>query len=225
MALSRRQFLTSTAQLGMAFSAGAVLPGCASSTSNHSVTPAQSQAPLVTDIQASSDDQTPSVLVAYFSQTGTTERVGEMIAQALDADVFVIEPKDAYTSDDVNWRDETSRVCQEMPHRSEMDVELVETVPPSFEDYDTVFVGYPIWWQSFSWVLNNFVRTNDFEGKTVIPFCTSMSSPLGESATELAAEAANGDWQPGMRFSSSTTEQDVADWLESLGLNGSSAAQ
>ena len=157
------------------------------------------------------------MLVAYYTNTGNTGRVAEVIAQEMQADTFLIECVDPYTAEDVNWRDENSRVSQEMPHRSEVDVELVSVTPPDWDSYKTVFVGCPIWWQSFSWVMNDFVRQNSFQGKTVIPFCTSGSSDIGESGTQLAALASTGDWQEGQRFPSAVTQQEVTDWVKSLG--------
>lgn len=157
-------------------------------------------------------------LVVYYSTTGNTERIAEMIARDTKAALFALEPVDPYTSEDTNWRDENSRVSQEMPRRSEVDVELVQVTPPDWGSYKTVFVGYPIWWQSFSWVLNDFVRNNNFDGKTIVPFCTSSSSPLGDSDAALAAEANGGNWLPGERFTSGTSEEEVRTWLESLPL-------
>ena len=159
----------------------------------------------------------PRVLVAYFSGTGHTERVAQLAAEQLGADTFVITPIEPYTSDDLNYNDESSRVCREHddPNRS---VEPEVVTPEDFAGYDTVLVGYPIWWQHASWVLDGFVTGNDFTGKDVIPFCTSAASPLGESASDLAALAGMGDWRDGVRFSASVGEEDVRSWVDSLEL-------
>ena len=95
---------------------------------------------------------------------------------------------------------------------------LEAVTPEGWADYDTVFVGYPIWWGRAGWPVNGFVTGNDFSGKRVIPFCTSASSGLGSSAENLAQLAGSGDWQEGMRFSASASESDVAEWLAGLAL-------
>lgn len=247
MTLSRRMFVKTTAVLGASLAAGALAacaaeeatpepapeapaekapaedaataaPETAAEAVAEAATPADPEPEPANDSLAAKARAAAPVLVAYYSNTGNTGRIAEMIASAMDAEMFVIEPVDPYTAEDTNWRDESSRVSQEMPRRSEVDVELVQVTPDDFARYKTVFVGYPIWWQSFSWVLNEFVRENDFAGKTVIPFCTSSSSPLGESDQALAAEADGGDWLPGERFTSGTSEEEVRAWLESLPL-------
>ena len=159
------------------------------------------------------------VLVAYFSATGNTERVSNAIAEAAGGDLFEITPADPYTDDDLNWTDENSRVVQEYENPDARDTELVAYTPENWADYDVVFVGYPIWWYDAAWPVDGFVAENDFTGKTVIPFCTSSSSGLGESGTRLAGLAGTGDWMEGQRFRSSASQEDVTAWVESLGLN------
>ena len=97
------------------------------------------------------------------------------------------------------------------------DIEFAATTPDNWDSYDTVFIGYPIWWGIAAWPVDGFVEANDFTGKTVIPFCTSASSGLGESGELLAELAGTGDWQEGMRFRSSVSEEDVQTWLSELG--------
>ena len=159
-----------------------------------------------------------SVLVAYFSATGNTEAAADYIADALGADTFEITPAEPYTSDDLNWSDEDSRVSREHEDPSLQTVELAETTPENWENYDTVFIGYPIWWGVAAWPVSSFVAANDFTGKTVIPFCTSSSSGLGESGDLLEELAGTGAWLEGQRFRSSVSEADVADWVNGLGL-------
>ena len=159
-----------------------------------------------------------SVLVAYFSATGNTEAAADYIADALGADTFEITPAEPYTSDDLNWSDEDSRVSREHEDPSLQTVELTETTPENWENYDTVFIGYPIWWGVAAWPVSSFVEANDFTGKTVIPFCTSSSSQLGESGTLLEQAAGTGEWLEGQRFRSSVSEADVAEWVNGLGL-------
>lgn len=158
-------------------------------------------------------------LVVYFSASGNTERVAGYIAGATGADVFVIEPAEPYTSDDLNWTDESSRVVYEHDNPDAQDVELVSSSVDGWETYDTVFIGYPIWWGVAAWPVSSFVADNDFTGKTVVPFCTSSSSGLGQGGTLLAdAELGSGNWLEGRRFSSGAGQEDVDEWIASLGL-------
>ena len=163
-------------------------------------------------------EETPKNLVAYYSASGTTEKIAEYIAEAVNADVFVITPEDEYTDADLDWTDSESRVVKEHNNLDNVHVELVQTVPDNFEVYDNVFIGYPIWWQEASWVVNDFVTENDFTGKNVIPFCTSMSSSLGESGKLLAEMAGTGNWFEGMRFTSRSDRETVQTWAKGLDL-------
>ena len=157
-------------------------------------------------------------LVAYYSATGNTKAVAEMIAEALGADTFEITPAEPYTSEDLNWTDDSSRVSQEYSDPSLRTVELTADTVENWESYDTVFIGYPIWWGIAAWPVDGFVSANDFTGKTVIPFCTSSSSGLGESGQLLEKLAGSGDWQEGQRFRSGADEADVSKWLEDIGM-------
>ena len=159
------------------------------------------------------------VLVVYFSASGHTESVANYIAQATGGDLFAITPAEPYTDDDLNWSDENSRVTREHEDESLRDVELTNTQVENWDSYDTVFLGYPIWWGIAAWPVDGFVEANDFTGKTVIPFCTSSSSGLGESGELLAELAGTGDWQEGQRFRSSAGQADVDEWVDSLGLS------
>lgn len=163
------------------------------------------------------DAEAGKVLVVYYSASGNTKAVGDIIAQYTGGDVFEIIPVNAYTNEDLDWTEEGSRVNQEHEDESLQNIELVSTTVDHFDSYDTIFIGYPIWWHEASWVVNNFVKNNDFTGKTVIPFCTSSSSDLGESGIHLAEMAGTGDWQEGQRFSSSAGENEVTEWLAGLG--------
>ena len=160
-----------------------------------------------------------SVLVVYYSATGNTEGVANYIAEATGGDLFEITPAEPYTDDDLNWSDENSRVTREHEDESLRDVELTTTQVENWDSYDTVFLGYPIWWGVATWPVDGFVEANDFTGKTVIPFCTSSSSGLGESGDLLAELAASGDWQEGQRFRGGASQADVAAWVESLDLS------
>ena len=160
-----------------------------------------------------------TVLVVYYSASGNTETAANYIAQATGGDIFEITPAEPYTSDDLNWTDENSRVSREHEDESLRDVELTTTEVENWDSYDTVFIGYPIWWGIAAWPVDGFVEANDFTGKTVIPFCTSSSSGLGESGELLAELAGTGDWQEGQRFRSSAGQADVDEWVDSLGLS------
>ena len=127
-------------------------------------------------------------------------------------DLFPIQVTEPYSSD---WDECLDRANQE--RRDDARPELEESVE-NLSDYDTVFLGYPIWWGIAAWPVDSFVEANDFTGKTVIPFCTSASSGLGDSGALLAEMAGTGDWQEGMRFRSGADEADVQEWVNGLGL-------
>ena len=155
-------------------------------------------------------------LVVYFSAQGHTEAVAEQIAENLDADIFEIVPADEYTSDDLDWTDDNSRVTREYEDESLRDVQLVSTEVPNWEDYDTIIIGYPIWWGIAAWPVNTFVEANDFSGKAVIPFCTSSSSGLGQSGELLREAAGTGNWLEGQRFRSNPSDDDIKEFTDSL---------
>lgn len=197
-----------------------------SSTPESSVPPASSEASDTSSTAASqepaSQEETEveagNTLVVYFSATGNTEQAATYIAD-ITGDLFELEPADPYTDEDLNYNNEDSRVSQEYADESLRDVELVSDTVENWDSYDTVFIGYPIWWGIAAWPVDTFVEANDFTGKTVIPFATSASSGLGESGQLLAELAGTGDWQEGMRFRSSVSEGDVQEWLDSLSLS------
>ena len=169
------------------------------------------------DLSAEEPESTEGkTLVVYYSATGSTENVAGYIADAAGADLFTLEPVIPYTSEDLDWTNDRSRVSVEHENESERVVELVSATVDNWNEYDTVFVGYPIWWGIAAWPVNEFIETNDFAGKTVIPFCTSASSDLGESGELLAEMAGTGDWQTGQRFRSSASEDEVRAWIEDL---------
>ena len=163
--------------------------------------------------------ETGKTLVVYYSATGSTRAVAQVAADTLGADLFEITPVEPYSSDDLNWTNDDSRVSREHNDESLRDVELTQVTPENWDSYDTVLIGYPIWWAIAAWPVDNFVKGNDFTGKTVIPFCTSASSGLGDSGYLLEQMAGTGDWQEGKRFSSNASEEEVQDWVKSLNLN------
>ena len=162
--------------------------------------------------------ETGKTLVVYYSASGNTERVAKDIAEAAGADLFEIVPTEVYTSEDLNWTNPDSRVSREHDDESLRDVPLTTTEVSDWDSYDTVFIGYPIWWGIAAWPVDTFVKNNDFTGKTVIPFATSSSSGMGQSGSVLADMAGTGDWQEGQRFSSGVSSDDVQSWVNGLGL-------
>ena len=170
-----------------------------------------------TEISQSTGDK--KVLVVYYSASGSTKAVAETIADDMGADLFEITPVEPYTSDDLNWTNDNSRVSKEHEDESLRDVELTQITPDNWESYDTVLLGYPIWWGIAAWPVDNFVKGNDFSGKTVIPFCTSASSGIGDSGNLLEEMAGTGDWQEGQRFRSGASDSDVQEWVDTLGLS------
>ena len=179
----------------------------------------ETPAPDASEPEDSQSGESGGVLVVYYSATGNTENVAGYIAQATGGDIFEITPVEPYTDDDLNWSDSDSRVTREHEDESLRDVELTTTEVENWDSYDTVFIGYPIWWGIAAWPVDGFVEANDFTGKTVIPFCTSSSSGLGQSGELLAELAGTGDWQDGERFRSSASQEDVNEWVDSLGLS------
>ncbi len=161
-------------------------------------------------------DAAGKALVVYFSASGNTETVAGYIADTLGAGTFEIVPAEPYSNDDLDWTDSDSRVSREHDDPSLRVMELTETTAANWDSYDTVFIGYPIWWGIAAWPVDNFVSANDFTGKTVIPFCTSSSSDLGESGELLAEMAGSGEWLEGRRFRGRSDEETVVEWLNSL---------
>ena len=155
-------------------------------------------------------------LVVYFSGSGNTKRVAEDIAAATGGTLFELVPVTPYTSADLSWTTSGSRVNREHDDEALRDIPLVTTTPENFDEYDTVFIGYPIWWGIAAWPVNNFVKNNDFAGKTVIPFATSASSGMGQSGSLLAEMAGTGNWQEGHRFSSGASKSTVEEWVNGL---------
>lgn len=164
------------------------------------------------------NSETGKTLVVYYSASGNTERVAKAAAEAAEADLFEIVPVEPYTSDDLNWTNDNSRVSREHDDESLRNVELVSTEVENWDSYDTVLIGYPIWWGIAAWPTDGFVKANDFTGKTVIPFCTAASSGIGQSGKLLADLAGTGDWQEGQRFASGASDKEIAAWVAGLGL-------
>ena len=155
-------------------------------------------------------------IVVYFSAQNHTRNVATKIAANVGADIFEIEPVQAYTEDDLSWTDSESRVSREHNDESLQTINLKSTTVPNWDEYKTVYIGYPIWWGGSAWPVDSFVKKVDFGDKTVIPFCTSHSSGLGTSDIDLKAKATGGNWQPGHRFSQDATDAEIKTWTDSL---------
>lgn len=152
-------------------------------------------------------------LVVYFSATGTTKGVAEKIASATGADTYEITAAQKYTEDDLNWHDQNSRTTKEQNDknvRPEIGSEKI-----NLDGYDTIFIGFPIWWGEEPRIMDTFVESYDFNGKTMIPFCTSGGSGIGSSGDNLKVNAGSGNWLEGERLSSSS---DIEGWIKGLDL-------
>lgn len=156
------------------------------------------------------------VLVAYFSATGNTRGVAELIAAELGGDVYEIVPAEPYTEADLNYSDSSSRTTAEMNDpdaRPAISGEL-----PDMAQYDAVFLGYPIWWSQAPRIISTFLESCDLSGKTVVPFCTSGGSGIGSSAAGLEALTEGAQWLEGRRFSAGASAEEVAEWVNGLEL-------
>lgn len=193
-------------------------------TENNSAEPSESSQPSTPSSSEPFDFSAPintiggKTLVVYYSASGNTERVAKNIAEATSAELFEIEPVEPYTDADLNWTNSDSRVSREHDDESLRNVPLKTTEAADWDSYDTVFIGYPIWWGIAAWPVNNFVKENDFSGKTVIPFTTSSSSGMGESGALLEEMAGTGNWQEGHRFPSGASAETVRSWVLELNL-------
>lgn len=193
-------------------------PETSAPTEQPAIEPSESSSTAPAESEPETQPETGKPLVVYYSASGNTERVAKDIAEAAGADLFEIVPTEVYTSDDLDWTNPDSRVSREHDDESLRDVPLTTTEVPDWDSYDTVFVGYPIWWGIAAWPVDTFVKNNDFTGKTVIPFATSSSSGMGQSGSLLADMTGTGEWQEGQRFSSGVSGDDVQSWVNGLGL-------
>ena len=157
------------------------------------------------------------VLVAYFSATNTTEGVAEHIANGLNADIYEIVPEDPYTNADLNYNDNNSRTTIEMNDPSARPA--ISGSALNMEQYDIVFIGYPIWWGDAPRIVSTFMESYDFSGKTIVPFCTSGGSGIGSSASNLERLTSGATWLDGRRLNGSDSQDTVMEWVNSLGLN------
>lgn len=153
-------------------------------------------------------------MVIYFSATGHTKSVAEKIAQITDAELYEIVPEELYTEEDIDYNDENSRATKEQNDKSVRPAFAGEV--PSLEGVKTIFLGYPIWFGQEPRIMDTFVESVDFDSITVIPFCTSGSSGIGDSGKDLEQNASGGTWIDGERFGAGASEDEVRSWLDSL---------
>lgn len=152
-------------------------------------------------------------LVAYFSATGTTEHLAQTIAQSADADLFEIEPEQPYTAADLDWNDSASRSSREMRDKSSRPA--VASHVENMDQYDIIYVGFPIWWYVAPTIVNTFLEQYDLAGKTIVPFATSGGSGMGNTNDELAPSCPGAILLPGKRFGSASQAQ-VESWVASI---------
>lgn len=158
-----------------------------------------------------------TILVAYFSATNNTEGIAQKIAGELDADLYEIEPEVPYTKEDLNYSDSSTRATQEQ-NDPDARPEISGSVE-NMDQYEIVFLGYPIWWGQAPRIMNTFIESYDLGGKTIVPFCTSGSSGFGSSDAALRDAAEDAEWLDGERFSADASEEDIAEWIDGLELD------
>ena len=160
------------------------------------------------------DTSSKDVLIVYFSATGTTKGIAEKIASITGADTYEIKAAQEYSDSDLNWNDSNSRSTKEQNDpsaRPEIGSEAV-----SLDGYSTIYIGYPIWWGEEPRIMDTFVESYNFDGITMIPFCTSSSSGIGRSGQNLADNAGSGTWIDGKRFGTGASEDEIRSWIEGL---------
>lgn len=155
------------------------------------------------------------ILVAYFSASGVTKNVAKKIAKIVNGDLFEITPEEPYTDADLNWMDKNSRSSIEMKNKSLRPA--ISGKVENMEQYDIVYIGFPIWWYVAPTIINTFLESYDFSNKTIIPFATSGSSGMGNTVSELRPSCSSETkWDEGKRFPASVTEQELKNWVENL---------
>lgn len=167
--------------------------------------------------ETNTETEGTKVLVAYFSATNTTEGVAQHIANGLNADLYEIVPEDPYTDADLNYNDDNSRSTIEMNDASSRPV--ISGSVENMEQYDIVFIGYPIWWGEAPRIVSTFMESYDFSGKTIVPFCTSGGSGIGSSASNLEQLTSGTTWLDGRRLNGSDSQDTVMEWVNGLGLD------
>ena len=168
------------------------------------------------DSNTNNETNSKKVLVVYYSATNNTKSVAEKMAENLNGDTFEIVPAEEYTQEDLNYSNQNARVFKEHDDESLRNIELKTAKIENWESYDTILIGYPIWWGVAAWPVDTFVKSNNFSGKTIIPFCTSASSELGQSGKLLESIASGGNWLEGKRFSSRPSDADIKAFTDTI---------
>ncbi len=166
------------------------------------------------NVTATEREDENRVLVAYFSATNVTESVAESIADAMHASLYEIVPEEPYTEEDLNYDQENSRSTIEMKDSTARPA--ISGSVENMEQYHIIFLGYPIWWGEAPRILDTFVESYDFSGKIIVPFCTSASSGLGSSASQLESLTEGAQWLAGQRFSGNSSREEIEQWLNGL---------
>ena len=187
--------------------------GC-SSTNDTAEEPAETETAQTEEQEAVPDESGKDTLVVYFSATGTTKGVAEKIAAITGADLYEIKAAQEYTSADLDWNDSDSRTTHEQNDKSVRPE--IGSDPISLEGYSTIYIGFPIWWGEEPRIMDTFVESYDFDGKTMIPFCTSSSSRIGMSGKNLESNAGSGNWLDGERFGGGASEEAIQAWIDGL---------
>lgn len=212
--MNRREFLKMGGMSVMAL----VLGGCGLSSLTGSSSNGQAANSAASGVAASSSGTVAAggkTLVVYYSATGRTERVAKVIAKERQADIMKLVPNPDYTEADLDYNDKSSREHDDASLRDK--IQLQKAVPDNWASYDTIFLGYPIWWSIAAWPVDAFVKANDFTGKNVVTFATAGVSPLGNSGKLLAEMAGGkGNWQDGTCFTGSLDDAKVQEWVRSL---------
>ncbi len=166
---------------------------------------------------AAETEQESKILVAYFSAANTTEGVAEHIANGLNADIYEIVPETPYTDADLNYNDDNSRTTIEMNDPDSRPA--ISGSVENMEQYDIVFIGYPIWWGEAPRIVSTFMESYDFSGKTIVPFCTSGGSGMGSSASNLEELTSGAEWLKGKRLNGGDSQDTVMEWVNGLDLD------
>lgn len=179
--------------------------------------PTPTAAPTEEPVSEAEPDTGSKVLVAYFSATGNTRPLAEYIADGLGADLYEITPEEPYTDADLDYGDSNSRTSLEMNDPSSRPA--ISGSVENMEQYDVVFIGYPIWWGQAPKIISTFLESYEWGGKTIVPFCTSGSSSIGSSATNLESLTSGADWLPGRRFTGGASQEELLAWADSLNID------
>lgn len=190
-------------------------PGNSSSSASQPLTPAEPDT-MPDSSQEPSKGNANSTLVAYFSATGNTEEIAQHLQTILGASLYEIIPAKPYSDDDLDYNASDCRANQEQNDPSVRPA--IDGSVENMDGYDVILLGYPIWWGEAPRIISTFLESYDFTGKTIVPFCTSGSSGIGGSAEHLTVLAADATWLEGARFNPGVTQDEVAAWVEGLGV-------